>query len=61
MMTIWSNKNEFFFIYEAYYNYRLNGGNSYYIKAIVENTKVNMKDNKTRKISRQYNMMLCLI
>lgn len=29
----WSNYG---FVYEAYYNYRLNGGNSYYIKAIVE-------------------------
>lgn len=29
----WSNYS---FIYEMYYNYRLNGGNSYYIKAIVE-------------------------
>lgn len=28
--------NNYSFVYEAYYNYRLNGGNSYYIKAIVE-------------------------
>lgn len=32
----WSNYS---FVYEAYYNYRLNGGCSYYIKAIVEKYK----------------------
>lgn len=32
----WSNYS---FVYEAYYNYRLNGGGSYYIKAIVEKYK----------------------
>lgn len=29
----WSNYS---FVYEAYYNYRLNGGDSYYIKVIVK-------------------------
>lgn len=32
----WSNYS---FVYETYYNYRLNGGCSYYIKAIVEKYK----------------------
>lgn len=31
--------NNYSFVYNAYYNYRLNGGNSYYIKAVVEKYK----------------------
>lgn len=31
--------NNYSFVYDAYYNYRLNGGNSYYIKAVVEKYK----------------------
>lgn len=31
--------NNYSFVYVTYYNYRLNGGNSYYIKAIVEKYK----------------------
>lgn len=37
--TQFGDWNNYSFVYEAYYNYRLNGGNSYYIKAIVEKYK----------------------
>ena len=42
----WSNYN---FVYEMYYNYRLNGGNSYYIKAIVEKYKSQYERQQNQK------------
>lgn len=42
----WSNYS---FVYEAYYNYRLNGGNSYYIKAIVEKYKSQYERQQNQK------------
>lgn len=41
--------NNYSFIYEAYYNYRLNGGNSYYIKAIVEKYKSQYERQQNQK------------
>ena len=48
--------NNYSFVYEAYYNYRLNGGNSYYIKVIVEKYKSQyerQKFQKTKKSTEQ--------
>lgn len=48
--------NSYSFVYEAYYDYRLNGGNSYYIKAIVEKYKnqyEKQKFQKTKKSTEQ--------
>lgn len=48
--------NNYSFVYEAYYNYRLNGGNSYYIKAVVEkyqNQYEKQKFQKTEKATEQ--------
>lgn len=42
----WSNYN---FVYEMYYNYKLNGGNSYYIKAIVEKYKSQYERQQNQK------------
>lgn len=42
----WSNYS---FVYEAYYNYRLNGGNSCYIKAIVEKYKSQYEIQQNKK------------
>lgn len=42
----WSNYD---FVYEPYYNYRLNGGNSYYIKAIVEKYKSQYERQQNQK------------
>lgn len=41
--------NNYSFVYEAYYNYRLNGGNSYYIKAIVEKYKSQYERQQNQK------------
>lgn len=45
----WSNYE---FVYEAYYNYRLNGGNSYYIKAVVEKYKNQYEKQKLQKTEK---------
>ena len=45
----WSNYS---FVYEAYYNYRLNGGNSYYIKAVVEKYKNQYEKQKFQKTEK---------
>ena len=45
----WSNYS---FVYEAYYNYRLNGGNSYYIKAVVEKYKNQYEKQKLQKTEK---------
>lgn len=42
----WSNYD---FVYESYRNYRLNGGNSYYIKAIVEKYKSQYERQQNQK------------
>lgn len=42
----WSNYD---FVYESYHNYRLNGGNSYYIKAIVEKYKSQYERQQNQK------------
>lgn len=45
----WSNYS---FVYEVYYNYRLNGGNSYYIKAVVEKYKNQYEKQKFQKTEK---------
>ena len=44
--------NNYSFVYEAYYNYRLNGGNSYYIKAVVEKYKNQYEKQKFQKTEK---------
>ena len=44
--------NNYSFVYETYYNYRLNGGNSYYIKAIVEKYKNQYEKQKFQKTEK---------
>ena len=41
--------NNYSFVYYAYYNYRLNGGNSYYIKAVVEKYKSQYERQQNQK------------
>lgn len=41
--------NNYSFVYNAYYNYRLNGGNSYYIKAVVEKYKSQYERQQNQK------------
>jgi hypothetical protein len=41
--------NNYSFVYVTYYNYRLNGGNSYYIKAIVEKYKSQYERQQNQK------------
>ena len=41
--------NNYSFVYGTYYNYRLNGGNSYYIKAIVEKYKSQYERQQNQK------------
>lgn len=41
--------NNYSFVYETYYNYRLGGGNSYYIKAIVEKYKSQYERQQNQK------------
>ena len=47
--TLSGDWNNYSFVYEAYYNYRLNGGNSYYIKAIVEKYKSQYERQQNQK------------
>ena len=47
--TQFGDWNNYSFVYEAYYNYRLNGGNSYYIKAIVEKYKSQYERQQNQK------------
>ena len=56
----WSNYS---FVYEAYYNYRLNGGCSYYIKAIVEKYKNQYERQQSQKDAEkmQYDALLDVI
>lgn len=56
----WSNYS---FVYEAYYNYRLNGGCSYYIKAIVEKYKNQYERQQSKKDAKkmQYDALLDVI
>ena len=56
----WSNYS---FVYEAYYNYRLNGGCSYYIKAIVEKYKNQYERQQSNKDAEkmQYDALLDVI
>lgn len=56
----WSNYS---FVYEAYYNYRLNGGCSYYIKAIVEKYKNQYERQQSKKDAEkmQYDALLDVI
>lgn len=55
--------NNYSFVYESYHNYRLNGGNSYYIKAIVEKYKSQYERQQNQKNieTAQHNALLNII
>lgn len=56
----WSNYD---FVDNAYYNYKLNGGNSYYIKSIVKNYQIQYERQQSQKeIDKvQYDCILDMI